>query len=185
MAAGFRARAAVDERRLFSDTWLQAAPERRKHLLALTITRELRALQRPDCLGDLDYTHPFADRPLLEFLLRVPAHVLCTPHQPRRLMRRALADLWPQRLRSRRSKGLFDACWADALRPFVTGAGDPARWEVVERGWVDRASLASRLTRLAHGAECNAAQLRQIVLLECWLRARAARPMDGDARMAS
>jgi hypothetical protein len=54
-------------------------------------------------MGAFDYTHPFAHRPLIEFVMSVPPDVLCGPGQPRRLMRRALGDLWPPRLRARRS----------------------------------------------------------------------------------
>ena len=63
---------------------------------------ELRTLQPPEPLQHLDYTHPFAHRPLVEFLMTVPADVLCRPGEPRRLMRSALSDLWPRKLRERR-----------------------------------------------------------------------------------
>jgi hypothetical protein len=42
----------------------------------------------------------------------------------------------------------------------------------VERGFVDRASVRSRLERLCHGLDCNEFQLRQIIMLELWLRNR-------------
>jgi asparagine synthase (glutamine-hydrolysing) len=153
-----------------SNDWLEAPPERRKHFRALTIMRELRMLQRPESLRNVDYTHPFAHRPLLEFLMRVPAHVLCRPGEPRRLMRRALGDQWPSKLGRRRSKGLFGSAWVEALRPLALWLRTQSQFEVVERGWIDRASLVSRLARLTQGIDCNIAQLRQIVLLECWLR---------------
>ena len=74
---------------------MQAPPERRKHFHALSMMLELRTLQAPEPLQHLDYTHPFAHRPLVEFLMSVPADVLCRPGEPRRLMRRALSDQWP------------------------------------------------------------------------------------------
>jgi asparagine synthase (glutamine-hydrolysing) len=157
---------------LFSNAWMQAPPERRKYFQALSTMLELRTLQAPEPLLHLDYTHPFAHRPLVEFLMTVPVDVLCRPGEPRRLMRRALSDLWPPGLRKRRSKGLFDAPWLEALRPLARDLLKTRQLHVVERGFVDRTSVLSRLERLAAGLDCNEPQLRQIILLELWLRNR-------------
>jgi asparagine synthase (glutamine-hydrolysing) len=161
---------ADDPDRLFSTDWKQARPERRKHFRALTILRELRTLQSLEPVQALDYTHPFAHRPLVEFAMSVPPEVLCRPGQPRRLMRRALGDILPPRLRARRSKGLFGTPWFDALRPLAQGLLKVSPWQVVARGWIDRANLTARLEKLIHGLDCNESQLRQIILLEYWLR---------------
>lgn len=158
---------------LFSDAWLQAAPERRRYFHALTTILELRQLQAPEPLQHLDYTHPFAHRPLIEFLMAVPAHVLCRPGEPRRLMRSALSDLWPLRVQQRRSKGLFNTPWQEALKPIASALLQAGRLHLVERGFVDRASVVSRLERLSAGLDCNETQLRNIVLLEFWLRNQA------------
>ena len=151
---------------------MDAPPERRKHFQALTVLLELRSLQAPEPLQHLDYTHPFAHRPLVEFLMKVPADVLCGPGEPRRLMRTALSDLWPAKLRSRRSKGSFGDPWQDAMRPMVQTLRQSSELQVVERGFVDRASVHARLERLATGLDCNGSQLRQIILMEFWLRHR-------------
>lgn len=163
-------RALVAPHTFFSDEWMLAPPERRKHFYALAMMRELRVLQRHEAAPDLDLTHPFMHRPLVEFLMSVPAQVLTGPGQPRRLMRAALADLWPPRLRARRSKSLFGGPWIEALRPMARALLETSDWQVVERGWIDGDSFRSRLARLAHGLECNEPQLRQVVLLEFWLR---------------
>ncbi|MBI3896210.1 MAG: hypothetical protein HY313_09800 [Acidobacteria bacterium] len=159
----------------FSNAWMGAPPERRKHFQALTMLLELRILQPPEPLQHLDFTHPFAHRPLVEFLMTVPADVLCGPGEPRRLMRRALSDLWPAKLRTRRSKGYFEAPWLDALRPLARDLLGQHQMHVVDRGFVDRKSFLSRLERLSAGLDCNEIQLRQIILLEFWLRDRAQR----------
>jgi len=103
----------------FSNDWLQAAPERRKYFYSLSMALELRTLQRPEPFQHLDYTHPFSHRPLVEFLMTVPADVLCRPGEPRKLMRSAFSDLWPLKLRERRSKGSFNAPWQEASRPLA------------------------------------------------------------------
>jgi asparagine synthase (glutamine-hydrolysing) len=163
----------------FSNAWRYAPPERRTHFQALTMLLELRVLQAPEPLQHLDYTHPFAHRPLVEFLMTVPADVLCGPGEPRRLMRRALADLWPVKVRSRRSKGFFNIPWLEALRPLAHDLLKRRQIEVVERGIVDRTSLLSRLERLSAGLDCNEPQLRQIILLEFWLRHHGLKRLSG------
>ncbi|HEX2267924.1 MAG TPA: asparagine synthase-related protein [Pyrinomonadaceae bacterium] len=157
----------------FSNDWRHAAPERRKYFYSLSLALQLRTLQAPEPLQHLDYTHPFAHRPLVEFLLTVPVDVLCRPGEPRKLMRSAFSDLWPVRLRERRSKGSFNAPWQEASRPLAHALLNAKKWHSVARGFVDHASLRSRLERLSLGLDCNESQLRQIILLELWLRNRA------------
>jgi len=170
---------------LFSNAWMQAPPERRKYFRALSMLLELRSLQTPEPLQHLDYTHPFAHRPLVEFLMTVPTDVLCRPGEPRRLMRRALSDQWPPGVRKRRSKGVFNAPWLEALRPLARDLRTGRQWELVERGFVDRASVLSRLERLSAGLDCNEHQLRHIILLELWLRNRLrSRPPTAEFRAA-
>ena len=155
-----------------SNDWLHAAPERRKYFYSLSMALELRTLQPPEPLQHLDYTHPFSHRPLVEFLMTVPTDVLCRPGEPRRLMRSAFSDLWPGKLRERRSKGSFNAPWQAATRPLARALLKAKSLHSVERGFVDGDSVRSRLERLCLGLDCNESQLRQIILLELWLRNR-------------
>jgi asparagine synthase (glutamine-hydrolysing) len=168
--------------KFFSDVWIEARPERRKHFRALSRLLELRTLQAPGELQHLDYTHPFAHRPLVEFLMTVPTDVLCGPGEPRKLMRRALSDLWPPNLRKRRSKALFSTPWHHALQPLARDLLAERHLQVVERGLVDRASLLARLERLSAGLDCNESQLQHIILLELWLR-KSTQSLDPRARL--
>jgi asparagine synthase (glutamine-hydrolysing) len=173
LTTGFRSRTGgFDSEPLFSNSWKYAAPERRKHLRTLAMMLELRQLQIPEPLQHLQYTHPFAHRPLVEFLMSVPADILCGPGEPRRLMRSAFSDYWPAKLRARRSKAVFNTPWQAALRPLARALASAKQLQVVERGIVERASLTARLDRLSQGLECNEHQLRQIIMLEQWLRNR-------------
>jgi asparagine synthase (glutamine-hydrolysing) len=169
----------------FSTSWMQAPPERRKYFQVLSRMLELRSLQPGEPLQHLDYTHPFAHRPLVEFLMTVPADVLCRPGEPRRLMRSAFSDLWPLKVRERKSKGLFNTPWQEALGPVARGLLKARNLNLVERGFVDDASVRSRLERLSVGLECNESQLRQIILLELWLRRRADSELSGPALRAA
>jgi asparagine synthase (glutamine-hydrolysing) len=170
---------------VFSNEWMAVSPWRRPHVRALTMTRELRLLEAPEPMDGLDYGHPFMHRPLVEFLLSIPADVVCQPGEPRRLMRRALSEMWPAALRGRRSKSLFSSSYLQAFRPLAVKLLQERRWRVVERGWIDRESLASRLERLSHGLECNQQQLRQILLLEYWLRNRESASRNSAISQAS
>jgi len=157
----------------FSDSWMKASPERRKYFQGLSTILELRQLQPAEPLQHLDYTHPFAHRPLVEFLMTVPPDVLCRPGEPRRLMRSSFTDLWPRKLRERRSKALFNAPWQEALQPLAHTLLRARELHSVEQGFVDHSSVRSRLERLSRGLDCNQSQLRQIIMLELWLRNRA------------
>jgi asparagine synthase (glutamine-hydrolysing) len=165
----------ADLHTVFSREWLQALPERRAHFRSFTMMRELRTLQIPTAMDGLDYTHPFTHRPLVEFLLTVPADVLCRAGEPRRLMRRAFADVWPPQLRARRSKGLFGRQHCAVLMPLASMLLQEDEWHVVQRGWVERRSLVSRLEKLSRGLDCNLPQLCRIILLELWMRQCARR----------
>ena len=158
----------------FSDLWVQAASERRKYFRSLLTTLELRDLQAPELWLHVDYTHPFAHRPLVEFLMTVPVDILCGPGEPRKLMRSALSDLWPAKLRMRRSKGLFNLPWQEALGPVARTLENAREFLLVERGFLDDTSLRSRLRRCSEGFDCNESQLRNIIVFELWLRARKA-----------
>ncbi len=170
--------------------WKQAPPERRKHYRCITQMLRQRKLQAPEAMGHLNFVHPFAHRPLVTFMLAIPAEVACSPGEPRRLMKRALGPLWPAILRKRRSKDAFAGVFLESLRPLAAELLKPGqRLQLVERGYVDGASLHGRLERLTLSLACNEPQLRQILLLEYWLRkqnvfGRAAGRISGPASTA-
>jgi asparagine synthase (glutamine-hydrolysing) len=156
-----------------SQEWMQASPERRKYFRGLSEIFQMRKLQPPEPLEHLCYTHPYAHRPLVSFMLSIPADVVCRPGEPRRLMRRAFHELWPPELRKRRSKDPFGGVFLESLRPLASKLLDrPQQLQVVERGYVDPVNLKKRLEMLTHSLDCNEGQLRHIILLEFWLRAR-------------
>lgn len=172
IAPDFRKRAALCDNP-FSREWMSAPPERRKYFRGLLEIVQMRKLQPPAPLQHLCYTHPYAHRPLVAFMLSIPADVVCRPGEPRRLMRKAFHELWPPELRKRRSKDAFGGVFLDSLRPLASKLLEgPQQLQVVERGYVDPANLKKRLEMLTHSLDCNEGQLRHIILLEFWLRAR-------------
>lgn len=179
----FRARMNLDSKdRFLSPRWRQAPHERRLHFRGLIEAIELRRLQPPEPLQHLAYTHPYSHRPLVHFMLSVPPEVTCGPGEPRRLMRRAFAGILPPQLRQRRSKDYFGAVFLESLRPLAEALlSQRSPLEVVERGYVDPSSLRDRLHRLTHAVGCNEPQLRQIILLELWLKNRGRRRLSETA----
>jgi asparagine synthase (glutamine-hydrolysing) len=172
LSPDFRQRVIAARHAFVSDRWTTAPPERRKHFRALAGTLELRKLQAPEPLQHLLYTHPYAHRPLVEFMFSIPAEVVCGPGEPRRLMRRAFEALWPPELRRRRSKGSFAGVFLDSLRPLARELLEERGLQVVERGYLEPASLKQRLVKLTQSLNCNEPQLRHVILFELWLRAR-------------
>jgi asparagine synthase (glutamine-hydrolysing) len=181
IAPSFRSRLGLCEpHRFFSSLWTEAPIERRELFRSLAETLELRKLQPSEPLILLSYTHPYAHRPLLSFVLSIPPEIVCGPGERRRLMRRAFSPFWPPALRTRRSKDSFAGVFYDALRPIARKLlSDVERLQVVERGYIDPYYLRLRLERLVDSLECNQPQLRLIIALELWLR----RIRLGDSRV--
>ena len=164
----------LEEReRLRAAAWRWVNPARRKRLWALSETLEGRRLQCPEPLEHVCYSHPFAHRPLVEFMLTIPPGLTCRPGEPRWLMRRALAGMVPPNVLRRRSKGIYDGTYNGCFLPLATQLlGDVPRMRLVEGGYVDCRSVEARLRRLTQGLPCNEPQLRNLILLESWLQCR-------------
>jgi asparagine synthase (glutamine-hydrolysing) len=151
--------------------WGAAPPDRRRRFRGLAGWLDRRRLQAPGALQSFDYSHPFADRRLIEFLLAIPTGVIVRPGEPRRLMRRAFRELLPEPVLLRRSKASFGGFYEQCLMPLAQDMlRAPDRLRTVELGYLERQSLIERLGRFVAGAECNAAQLHIAILVEFWLR---------------
>lgn len=160
-----------DIERLSRASWRQAPPGRRRRFRAVQEALESRNLTTPELLSHVSYTHPFTHRPLVEFMLTVPARIVCAPGQPRRLMRRAFSGLLPRMVLNRKSKAAYTLIYRNSLLPLASAMLQrPRDIQVVERGYIESPSLISRLEQFRRGLDCNEPQLRQIMLLEFWLR---------------
>jgi asparagine synthase (glutamine-hydrolysing) len=155
--------------------WQEASPSRRWRFRALSEMLEARTLQTPEPLQHISYTHPFAHRPLVEFMLTIPPAEVCRPGEPRRLMRRAFAQLLPAAVLRRKSKAAYTSVYRQALMPLATELlAQPDNIRLVDLGYADRTSVIERLRAFVQGLACNEPQLRQVLLFEFWLRNREA-----------
>lgn len=164
------------------EEWRDAMPSRRRRFRMLSRTLEGRILETPEPLRHLSWSHPFAHRPLVEFMLTIPPGQVCRPNEPRRLMRRAFAALLPAPIVNRKSKAVYGQPFRQALAPLAAALlAEPGSIRTVESGFLERDTLLERLQRFSQGLDCNEYQLRQILLFEFWLRnrERGTHPFDG------
>lgn len=153
--------------------WRHVPPGRRRLSRAVSESLQSGRLKTPEALQHWSYSHPYAHRPLVEFMLAIPPRIALGPNQPRRLMRRAFADLLPPLVLNRRSKGDYARTFREATAPLAAELlRRPDAIQLVARGYLDRASLLSRLHAFTQGLDCNAWQLQSVILLEFWLRNR-------------
>jgi asparagine synthase (glutamine-hydrolysing) len=122
--------------------------------------------------GRIEGSHPYLHRPLVEFLGAIPFQQRLRPGDTRSLMRRALRNLLPEAILTRKGKkgpeeALFRAIarqWS-RLQPIFANA------MVCQRGYMDPQALLKALERARHGCEIYSFALIQTISLEFWLRA--------------
>jgi asparagine synthase (glutamine-hydrolysing) len=136
--------------------------------------------------SDIVYAYPFAHRPLIEFVLAIPGAVLTAPGETRSLMRAAFANLVPDRVRGRLSKGYYPPAAVRGLRSIARRPEPVDRLEVVRRGWVDPERFAAARRALVDGGREHP-ELRRVLRLEQWLESRqrrgpAATPIRKEVR---
>ena len=135
-------------------------------------------LQRYACAS------PFLDRQVVEYLLTIPPREVCRAGEPRRLLRLAMRDLLPGMVLGRRSKAGYDSAFQHALRPLALSIAGKRELLVADWGLVEASEVRARLRRMALGLPAGEAQLRQILLLECWLSARRRLPDSREPETA-
>lgn len=139
-----------------------------------------RALQSPVQKSTVQYTYPYAHRPLVEFVIAIPPSVHRWAAAPRRLMRRACRGFMPTRILQRFSKGYAEPMVVRDLRRFSTETlNNIDSFELVQRGYVDGTSLRRRLVALSDGSCATVGNVRQILAAEVWLRELSKRATNG------
>lgn len=136
--------------------------------ISLAITQ--RTYSNRDWRRTAHVTYPFTDRELLETMLAIPAHLAVAPGTPRRLMRLAIEGIVPERIRRRTGKSYAASSVSKRLRPYASAMLDQQTLLIAERGLIDPAALRSALRRLTLGAGTAVGSLREIIVIENWLR---------------
>jgi asparagine synthase (glutamine-hydrolysing) len=120
------------------------------------------------------FSYPYVHRPLVEFVLAIPAEQLSAPGDLRWLMRRAFDGLVPSRILRRISKGYYPPAMLRALRPIAAAMRPVDRLEVVQRGWIDPRALDAAIRLLVDGGG-GRGEVESAVRLEQWLDSRRRR----------
>ena len=142
-----------------------------------TQLRELQSLFNMTSAGytseyrDVYVSHPYLYRPLVEFCLAVPPDQFLRNGEGRSLMRRALSDLLPPRIRTRKSKGFINEAFSRALQNDWELVDDPCRWQLCRRGFAEPRILQQHLTQLMLGLNVPGSNIVRILSAERWLRA--------------
>lgn len=114
-------------------------------------------------------SHPYAHQRLIEFVLSVPMNQLAQAGRDRWLMRRAMKGILPERIRTRRSKGIFDEALCRALireQHLLT----EAPLLTCEKGYVDTNRLGSAIDEMLLGKVRQIASFIHVISMERWLR---------------
>jgi asparagine synthase (glutamine-hydrolysing) len=122
----------------------------------------------PTALEELRY--PYLDQRLLEFILAIPASQLLRPGERRSLMRRALADIVPAEILSRRTKQFGSrtpALALDANRKRIQSAFTNS--SCASRGYIDDVRFLEALHALRMGRGVHLQRMFRTIALELWL----------------
>jgi asparagine synthase (glutamine-hydrolysing) len=144
--------------------------EKIRLLSGLLRATRTRTFQPKPGLG-VDMAHPYLHRPLVEFILSIPVHVLCKPGETRTLMRRSFEGLVPARILTRHSKGYGAPAVVRVLRPLADRLlAEREPYILTDLGLIDEPSVRQRLKQLQDGSCAKTGNLHFLVCLEFWLR---------------
>jgi asparagine synthase (glutamine-hydrolysing) len=171
---GFVTRMRLRERMLEASSTVTACQTPSARIQILGFESALRAVasgtfQEP---GGCDYSFPYLDRRLVEFLQAIPFDQKMRPGESRSIMRRALRPILPEAIVRRRGKGnptevSFKAMAheADTFRRMLSDG------RVFARGYADPDKFRAAFERAIAGRERHSGRLKMTLVLERWLRA--------------
>jgi asparagine synthase (glutamine-hydrolysing) len=125
-------------------------PEMRDVLRLFYSTADLVAresLYRSGADAGIEMRHPMMDRRLVSFLLTLPSALRYRDGATRVILRRAFGAALPPLIRDRTTKGDGGVAASYGLAHLLTPLAETpvARWQLVERGWVDATAFDAAL----------------------------------------
>jgi asparagine synthase (glutamine-hydrolysing) len=116
-------------------------------------------------------SYPYLDRDLLAFLFAIPRNQLVRPQQRRSLMRRALADLLPAEIITRRRKAFVARQPLALIESALPRIKDILQSPLVSSvGWIEGQVLSDTLSSAKHGHLRQVIPLLRVLRLELWLQ---------------
>lgn len=117
-------------------------------------------------------SHPFLDRPLVEFMLGIPISVTVPPGEPRGLMRRAFAPFMPPRIIARFSKGMALTFYLRNTRDvLLRWIEHPEKLRILQLDFMDSSRLLPYLETLRDSGK-HPDFFMQLLKIEQWLESR-------------
>jgi asparagine synthase (glutamine-hydrolysing) len=162
----------MERRRSASHLLAGVAPHRIDNHLAWWSIMETMPHLFPGILYRPEYRYPFLDKDLVNYLFSIPREQLLRPGQRRSLMRRALRNIVPDEILSRRRKAFQ---LSGPLR--VLEQSQPALEQLFSDAWVglagfvDMRELHAALKRTVAGDPKWWQMILRTIALELWLRA--------------
>lgn len=159
-------------RRRFGSTERHAFGLPSRQECARTVVAMSRLMSQVSAYGSniQDVRYPYLDQTLVEFVLSIPRNQIIRPGERRSLMRRALADLVPDEILSRRTKGTA------ARGPMLALANN---WGELDQlllssqasrcGYVDQREFRNSVIAAKSGNAPQLVWLLQTLSLEFWL----------------
>src|SRR5258705_10625720 len=115
--------------------------------------------------------YPYLDRQLVEYLISIPATQLLRPGERRSLMRRALVDLVPPEILSRKTKATTARSPIPALQSRAQSFENIFRGSLsATMGYVDDDRFREALRAAVNGNWPDLGRLLKGISLELWLR---------------
>jgi hypothetical protein len=143
-------------------------------VFATGIMREMRALpawiERYEYGPDVELRYPFLYRPLVEFCLALPADARIRPPRTKWILREAMRNVLPERVRTRATKGAIDARILWSLNREGHRVDALLRAPVLaDLGVVCADTLRAAVARAREGICPNPVHLMSTLALETWL----------------
>lgn len=146
-------------------------PSHQHNLATLEGLRRQMACTPPTAVPPYEKRYPFLDRELLEFIFAVPRSQIVRPGQRRSLMRRALANIVPQKILDRKRKAFIARTPAAMLsREWSRLVGEGRQLQCSLLGIVDARKFADAIERARRGDPIPIVPLLRTLSLESWLR---------------
>ncbi|MDB5076656.1 MAG: hypothetical protein JWO42_2835 [Chloroflexi bacterium] len=174
----------------FAHPWLTEAAHMppAKLLQILNISELQRHYWRYGRADVADEVHPLFSQPLLEVCLQTPSDWFAADGLQRGLARRAFADLLPESIRTRRTKGANTSHWMSLLADSLPTVRETLmEGRLVAEGLLDRARMAAALQPLPLAAGRELMSIVRCLTTELWVRATEAaeRSLPGPGRQAA
>jgi asparagine synthase (glutamine-hydrolysing) len=119
----------------------------------------------------IEVSYPFLHRPLVEFAMAIPSEQKLRPGETRSLFRRAMRDILPEKIRTRKVKlGPDEALYRALAREWPQLEHFLANARICERGYVEPLVFRKMIDGLRHGCRTNSGSIIRALSLEFWLR---------------